>query len=258
MLNFKTVSYHNNINNIISMANTQVSLAAALKRREELRDLVERLAALPGVAVRRPLIERIGIADGVEKVVDTVKLSPVENLTREYDWHMEMYIQLDVPIQLKNAEATVEVPDEVMGDYLPLVKDEPRQWGSDRLMTLTAALARRRQLEAKIKALAALKHNAMVRPFVTRVPVNDTTHEVRAVVPTVSAAELSNALTWHSRQVRRIDDIIQDANHSPDNQIAVAAEVFTDYIRDAADEAVTANPGDESLVMGIMGGRRIG
>lgn len=77
---------------------------------------------------------------------------------------------------------------------------------------LAEALLRRKELEAKVKQLAAIKQNLLVDTKVMRVKVADGFDDMTIAYNRVSPSEVTAEFDFYSRQLRHCDAAIQQMN----------------------------------------------
>ena len=95
-------------------------------------------------------------------------------------------------------------------------------------MKLAEALLRRKELQAQVDRLDKLKESDFAEFRLQRVNVSDGVDEIKAMVPKISIQQSTHAYDWHSKQLRKIDAAIQQANWN--TEIEVDAEVNADYV----------------------------
>jgi len=93
---------------------------------------------------------------------------------------------------------------------------------------LAEALLRRKELSAKVVVLSQIKSEAWFDVRVKRVNVADGIDEVTALVPKLSAGELTQEFDYHARQLRLVDAAIQQANWT--TEIEVNDIVMKDFV----------------------------
>lgn len=95
-------------------------------------------------------------------------------------------------------------------------------------MKLAEALLRRKELDAKVKILAAFKQAQFFETKVVRKNVTDNIDDITATVPKLDAGQVTAEYDFYARQLRLIDAAIQQANWTTD--LAVAdGDVLADY-----------------------------
>ena len=92
---------------------------------------------------------------------------------------------------------------------------------------LAEALLRRKELEAKVALLKAIKDSSLFEVKAKRVKVTDDIDDLVASVPKVTASQVTAEYDWHARQLRLVDSVIQQANWT--TELTVADSIFGNY-----------------------------
>jgi hypothetical protein len=77
---------------------------------------------------------------------------------------------------------------------------------------LAEALLRRKELQGKVDVLKSIKDRDLFEVKARRQAVADGIDDVVAQVPKLYAGQVTKEYDWHSRQLRLIDAVIQQAN----------------------------------------------
>lgn len=93
---------------------------------------------------------------------------------------------------------------------------------------LAQALLRRKELQGKVDILKQIQDKNLFELKVQRQNVTENIDNIVAQVPVLTAAEVTSEFDWHSRQLREIDAVIQQANWSTD--IIVEDANMADYV----------------------------
>ena len=97
----------------------KVSLAEALLRRKELNQKVAQLDRIKTDGLFEVKVQRKPAHEGIDDVIAQVPKVSIAEVTSAYDWHARRLRLVDLAIQQANHATTVEVADDVMGDYKP-------------------------------------------------------------------------------------------------------------------------------------------
>ena len=77
---------------------------------------------------------------------------------------------------------------------------------------LAEALLRRKELAQKIEVLQKINKDDFFQIQARRVKVTDSIDDLTVAVPKLTAAQVTEELDWHARQLRLVDGAIQRAN----------------------------------------------
>lgn len=103
-------------------------------------------------------------------------------------------------------------------------------------ITLTEALLRRKELAGKLQLLGAFKKGDFYEQKVQRVKAHEGIDEVTALVPKLTASQVTAEFDFCARQMRLIDAIIQKTNWT--TEIEVQDVCMQDYVAPTAAEVV--------------------
>ena len=92
---------------------------------------------------------------------------------------------------------------------------------------LAEALLRRKELQGKVEALRTIKEADLFEVKATRRQVSDSIDDIVAKIPKLEASQVTREFDWHSRQLRKIDSAIQQANWV--TEVEIDEEVMNDY-----------------------------
>jgi len=98
---------------------------------------------------------------------------------------------------------------------------------------LAEALLRRKELQEKVEILRSIQNKDLFEVKCRRQNVSDNIDEVIAQVPKLTASQVTHEFDWHSRRLRMIDSVIQQANWL--TEITVDPTVMADYNEIAAE-----------------------
>ena len=93
---------------------------------------------------------------------------------------------------------------------------------------LAEALLRRKELDGKVKQLAAIKDKDLYEVKGKRQKISDDLDDVLLQVPLLSAKQVTAEYDWHARQLRLVDAAIQQANWT--TAVTIDATVMADYV----------------------------
>lgn len=96
----------------------EIKLAEALLRRKELQGKVDQLKAIKDRDIYIVKGKRAKVTDDVDDIVLEVPLLSAQQVTSEYDWHAKHLRLVDAAIQQANWTTAVNVPEDVMADYV--------------------------------------------------------------------------------------------------------------------------------------------
>jgi len=92
---------------------------------------------------------------------------------------------------------------------------------------LAEALLRRKELQGRVDVLKTIHDKQLFEIKGKRVRVNDDLDDVVAQVPLLTASQVMHEYNWHSRQLRLVDAVIQQANWT--TMVELTAESMGDY-----------------------------
>ena len=92
---------------------------------------------------------------------------------------------------------------------------------------LADALLRRKELQIKVDALKSISHKSLFELKATRRQITDQVDDLQLQIPKLEAGQVTRELDWHSRQLRLVDSVIQQANWTTD--VEIADSVMQDY-----------------------------
>ena len=93
---------------------------------------------------------------------------------------------------------------------------------------LAEALLRRKELQQKVDRLKEINKESLFEVKVSRQAVTENIENVVASVPKIKMQQVTHCFDWHSKQLRKIDAAIQNANWN--TEIEVDDQVIGDYI----------------------------
>ena len=96
---------------------------------------------------------------------------------------------------------------------------------------LAEALLRRKELAAKVAVLATIKKEALFEVRAQRKNVTENLDDIIAMVPKLTASQVTAEYDWHARQLRLVDAAIQQANWT--TEVEVGDTVMQDYVAPA-------------------------
>jgi len=109
----------NSFNSMTDKVNKmQIKLAEALLRRKELQGKVDQLKAIKDRDIFTVKGKRAKVTDDVDDIVLEVPLLSAQQVTAEYDWNARHLRLVDAAIQQANWTTAVDVPEDVMADYV--------------------------------------------------------------------------------------------------------------------------------------------
>lgn len=94
-------------------------------------------------------------------------------------------------------------------------------------MKLAEALLRRKELQAKVDRIAAIKDKDLLEVKFQRKAINDSLDDIVAQVPVVSLAEITQEYDHYAKRLRLVDAAIQQANWT--TEIPVDPTVNEDF-----------------------------
>ena len=77
---------------------------------------------------------------------------------------------------------------------------------------LAEALLRRKELQGKVDVIKQAQEKALFEVKAQRKSVTDNIDDIVALVPKLTASQVTAEYDWHSRQLRLVDAAIQQAN----------------------------------------------
>jgi hypothetical protein len=92
---------------------------------------------------------------------------------------------------------------------------------------LAEALLRRKELQGKVDVLKQIQDKALYEVKAQRKSVTDSVDDIVALVPKLTAGQVTAEYDWHARQLRLVDAAIQQANWTC--EIDVADTVMADF-----------------------------
>ena len=95
----------------------QIKLAEALLRRKELAAKVKQLEQIKSPDLYVVKTGRKAAHEGIDDIIAQVPRVTLPQFTAAYDWHARRLRLIDAAIQQANWTCTVDVADDVMGDY---------------------------------------------------------------------------------------------------------------------------------------------
>ena len=96
----------------------EVKLAEALLRRKELQAKVDQLKTIKDRDIFEVKGKRAKVTEDVDDIVLQVPLLSASQVTAEYDWHAKQLRHVDAAIQQANWTTKVDIPADVMADYV--------------------------------------------------------------------------------------------------------------------------------------------
>lgn len=93
---------------------------------------------------------------------------------------------------------------------------------------LAEALLRRKELNDKVAVLKNIKLNALFEVTGKRSKITDGIDDIVLQVPKLTASQVTRELDWHSRQLRLIDAVIQQANWV--TEVTVDKDTMAEYV----------------------------
>jgi hypothetical protein len=92
---------------------------------------------------------------------------------------------------------------------------------------LAEALLRRKELQGKVDVLGQINEKALYEVRAQRKQVTDSIDDIVAMVPKLSASQVTQEYDWHARQLRLVDAAIQQANWTC--EVDVGDSVMADF-----------------------------
>jgi hypothetical protein len=94
---------------------------------------------------------------------------------------------------------------------------------------LAEALLRRKELQQKVDVLRQINEKALFEVRAQRKNVTENLDDVIAMVPKLTASQVTAEYDWHARQLRLVDAAIQQTNWTA--EVEVADTVMSDYTK---------------------------
>lgn len=92
---------------------------------------------------------------------------------------------------------------------------------------LAEALLRRKELQQKVDVLRQINEKALYEVRAQRKNVTENLDDIVAMVPKLTASQVTAEYDWHARQLRLVDAAIQQINWTA--EVDVADTVMADY-----------------------------
>lgn len=92
---------------------------------------------------------------------------------------------------------------------------------------LAEALLRRKELQGKVDVLKQIQDKNLFEVKAQRKQVTDSIDDIVAMVPKLTASQVTAEYDWHARQLRLVDAAIQQANWTC--EIDVQDTVMADF-----------------------------
>lgn len=92
---------------------------------------------------------------------------------------------------------------------------------------LAEALLRRKELQGKVDVLKQIQDKNLFEVKAQRKQVTDSIDDIVAIVPKLTASQVTAEYDWHARQLRLVDAAIQQANWTC--EIEVQETVMADF-----------------------------
>ena len=93
---------------------------------------------------------------------------------------------------------------------------------------LAEALLRRKELQGKVDVLKQVQEKALFEVKAQRKSVTENIDDIVAMVPKLTASQVTAELDWHARQLRLVDAAIQQANWT--FEVDVNESVMADFV----------------------------
>lgn len=94
---------------------------------------------------------------------------------------------------------------------------------------LAEALLRRKELQQKVDVLRQIQEKALFEVRAQRKNVTENLDDIVAMVPKLTASQVTAEYDWHARQLRLVDAAIQQVNWTA--EVDVAETVMADYAK---------------------------
>lgn len=93
---------------------------------------------------------------------------------------------------------------------------------------LAEALLRRKELQGKVDVLKQVQEKALFEVKAQRKSVTENIDDIVAMVPKLTASQVTAEFDWHARQLRLVDAAIQQANWT--FEVDVNESVMADFV----------------------------
>ena len=93
---------------------------------------------------------------------------------------------------------------------------------------LAEALLRRKELQMKVDVLKQVQEKALFEVKAQRKSVTENIDDIVAMVPKLTASQVTAEYDWHARQLRLVDAAIQQANWT--FEVDVNESVMSDFV----------------------------
>ena len=93
---------------------------------------------------------------------------------------------------------------------------------------LAELLLRRKECQMKVTQLHQINVPSLFETKVKRMNVNESTDDITATVPKITADQVSQAYDWWARKMRQVDALIQQANWATDVECG-QEDLMADY-----------------------------
>jgi hypothetical protein len=94
---------------------------------------------------------------------------------------------------------------------------------------LAEALLRRKELQQKVDVLRQINEKALFEVRAQRKNVTENLDDIVAMVPKLTAGQVTAEYDWHARQLRLVDAAIQQINWTA--EVDVQDSVMSDYAK---------------------------
>jgi hypothetical protein len=94
---------------------------------------------------------------------------------------------------------------------------------------LAEALLRRKELQQKVDVLRVINEKALFEVRAQRKNVTENLDDIIAMVPKLTASQVTAEYDWHARQLRLVDAAIQQINWTA--EVTVPDSVMADYAK---------------------------
>jgi len=94
---------------------------------------------------------------------------------------------------------------------------------------LAEALLRRKELQQKVDVLRQINEKALFEVRAQRKNVTENLDDIVAMVPKLTASQVTAEYDWHARQLRLVDAAIQQVNWTA--EVEVGDSVMADYAK---------------------------
>lgn len=94
-------------------------------------------------------------------------------------------------------------------------------------MKLAEALLRRKELQSKVDQIRGVKTADVFEVVLQRRSISDTVDDISAKVPKLTLSQVTQEFDYYSKQLRRIDSAIQQANWT--HELSVDDDVNLDF-----------------------------